>query len=429
MRGPYLQRPTPESIVVRWRTDTPTTSRVRYGTRIGALGQSVADGALVVDHELELSGLSAETTYFYAVGTQDGDLSGDDAATFFVTPPPPGVDRRTRLWVIGDSGTGNAQADAVRDAYLAATGSKRTDLWLLLGDNAYPSGTDTDYQGALFETYPALLRSVPTWPTLGNHDGVSADSDTQTGPYYEIFTLPTLGEAGGLASGTEAFYSFDHGKIHFVVLDSHDSSVSPVGAMLAWLEADLQATVAEWLIAFWHHPPYTKGSHDSDAESQLIAMRENVLPLLEAYGVDLVLAGHSHSYERSFLLDGHYGDSASLIPAMLLDPGSGRENETGAYAKPTAGQAAHEGAVYAVVGSSGRVSAGVPLDHPAMFLGLGRLGSLILEIDGRRLDAAFLSELGETLDTFTLRKGDGALAAMLFVDSFERGDAERWSRP
>ena len=90
---------------------------------------------------------------------------------------------------------------------------------------------------------------------------------------------------------------------------------------VARLEADLAATDQDWIIAFWHPPSYTKGSHDSDTEIRLIEMRENLLPILENHGVDLVLTGHSHSYERSFLLDGHYGTSDTLTEEMQVDPG------------------------------------------------------------------------------------------------------------
>ena len=86
-------------------------------------------------------------------------------------------------------------------------------------------GTDAEYQAAVFDTYPTLLRKTLLWPTLGNHDGGSANSGTQTGAYYDIFTLPTQGEAGGMASGTEAYYSFDYANIHFIVLDSEGSDL------------------------------------------------------------------------------------------------------------------------------------------------------------------------------------------------------------
>ena len=75
--------------------------------------------------------------------------------------------------------------------------------------------------------------------------------------------------------------------------------------MLTWLKEDLAGTTQEWKIAFWHHPPYTKGSHDSDSENALADMRQNLVPILERGGADLVLTGHSYSYERSVLLNGN----------------------------------------------------------------------------------------------------------------------------
>jgi hypothetical protein len=100
----------------------------------------------------------------------------------------------------------------------------------------------------------------------------------QTGPYYKIFSLPTNGEAGGVASATKACCSFDHGNIHFICLESDKIDRSPNGAMTTWPENELASTNKEWIIASWHHPPYTKASHDSDSESQLREMREEPCP-------------------------------------------------------------------------------------------------------------------------------------------------------
>ena len=113
-----------------------------------------------------------------------------------------------------------------------------------------------------------------------------------TGPYYDAYVLPARGEAGGLASGTEAYYSFDFGRAHFVCLDSHDLDRRPTGLMARWLKMDLERTRQDWIIAYFHHPPYTKGTHDSDREKQLIEMRTLIMPILETGGVDLVLTGH-----------------------------------------------------------------------------------------------------------------------------------------
>ncbi|MCZ6587095.1 MAG: DNRLRE domain-containing protein [Alphaproteobacteria bacterium] len=402
LRGPYLQTPTSSSMVLKWRTDVATNSIVNFGDAPTNLDSSASSGALTTEHEVTVTGLAPDTRYYYSIGSDGGPLSGGDSGHFFATSPTPGTTKPTRVWIIGDSGSANANAAAVRDAYKYNTGSTVTDLWLMLGDNAYPDGTDSEFQAAVFDTYPELLRKIPLWPTLGNHDGHSADSASQAGPYYDIFTLPTNGEAGGLASGTEAYYSFDYGNIHFVNLESYDTDRSPGGAMMTWLTNDLAANDKEWVIAFWHHPPYTKGSHDSDNESRLTDMRENALPILESYGVDLVLSGHSHSYERSHLLDGHYGTSDTLTGAMILDIGGGRETGAGAYDKPVDGTNA--GAVYAVAGSSGKTSGG-SLDHPAMFTSLNSLGSMILEINGNRLDAQFIDESGSVDDNFTIIKG------------------------
>ena len=246
-----------------------------------------------------------------------------------------------------------------------------------------------------------MIRKSVFWPTLGNHDGRSADSATQSGVYYDIFTLPRTGEAGGVASGTEAYYSFDYANVHFVCLDSFESDRSASSPMLTWLQQDLSMNTRLWLIAFWHHPPYTQGSHNSDFEVELIEMRENALPILEAAGVDLVLTGHSHSYERSFLLDGHYGSSSTFSSSHVIDGGDGRPDGNGPYQKS---EGANLGAVYIVAGSSGKISGG-SLSHPAMFVSVSQLGSLVLDVQGNQLDIKFLNRTGDfSTDYFRLSK-------------------------
>ncbi len=407
-RGPYLQMGTPDRMVVRWRTDVPTDSRVGYGLCFGepsCLIWEKVDQTLTTEHEVLLDGLAPNTRYYYAIGTTTELLSGNDSTYSFLTSPPVGLSKRTRIWVLGDSGTGTVSAHQVRDAYYAHPGSDQTDLWLMLGDNAYNRGTDLEYQSAVFNEYSEMLRRSVLWPSFGNHDGASAQAATQTGPYFDIFTLPRNAEAGGVTSGTEAYYSYDHANIHFVVLDSFGSDRSPDGAMLTWLRADLEANRQDWTIAYWHHPPYSRGSHNSNTETALRQMRQNALPILEDYGVDLVLAGHSHAYERSHLLDGHYGLSTTLVPAMILNAGGGNPDGSGAYTKPQRGSDPHKGTVYVVAGSSGKLSSEGTLNHPAMFISLEVLGSLVLTVNGNRLDAEFLQSTGTVRDTFTILKG------------------------
>ncbi len=179
---------------------------MRYGLAPDGLTLSATNSDSTTEHEVEVTGLSAGVKYFYSVGTSSDTLTGGDGDHFVVTAPVSGTAKPTRIWVIGDSGTANANARAVRDAFLNFTGSRDPDLWIMLGDNAYGSGTDAEYQAAVFETYPQVLRRTVLWSALGNHDGPTADSTTESGPYYDIFSFPRNGEAGGVPSRTEAYY-------------------------------------------------------------------------------------------------------------------------------------------------------------------------------------------------------------------------------
>ena len=264
LREPYLQLGTPTSIRIRWRTDIATDSRVQYGTSANALNLTALVTTLTTEHEVTLSGLSPSTRYYYSVGSSSQTLAGGDGDTSytFKTFPTAGSTSATRIWVLGDSGTASNSAAAVRDAYLNFIGSAQTNFWLMLGDNAYDAGTDSDYQNAVFDMYPSMLRSSVLWPTIGNHDTAEIPVAPPDLPYFQMFTLPTAGEAGGVASGTEKYYSFDYANAHFICLDSMVSDRSPTGPMLTWLRNDLESTSQQWIIAFWHHPPYSKGSHD-----------------------------------------------------------------------------------------------------------------------------------------------------------------------
>ncbi|MFQ5426536.1 MAG: thrombospondin type 3 repeat-containing protein, partial [Gaiellales bacterium] len=406
VRRPYLQLSTPSSMVVRWRTDIATDSVLHYGPAPDDLTHAIAMPGLRSEHELEVTGLEPASKHYYAVGAGGEILEGGDLDHFFVTSPEVGSVGPFRFWVLGDSGRNNPTSRAVRDAYLNFSAGRPTDAVLMLGDNAYLNGTDSQYTEAVFNNFPAILRKSAVWPTPGNHDFVSSDSTTQSGPYFEAFTLPTAGEAGGAPSGTEAYYSFDYGNIHFVSLDSMDSDLSLGGPMYDWLAQDLQATQLPWIIAFWHFPPYSKGTHNSDTEFWMVKMRENFLPLLEQHGVDLVLAGHSHAYERSALIDGHYGASDTFTADHVVQSGDGNPGGYRSYFKPNLVRAPNEGTVYAVLGCSVDAQAGGSLDHPVMVNSFALIeGSMVIDVSGGRLDGTFVSRDGLVLDRFQITKG------------------------
>lgn len=428
-RAAYLQQAGPTTMTIRWRSSQSIAGRVKYGASATTLTSTADEAAAVTDHEVTLTGLTPNTTYFYSVGSAFDTLAGGDAAHTFTTPPVAGTAPNTRIWVLGDAGTGTSSQTNVRDAFYTWTGARDPNLVLELGDNAYNSGLDSEFQTKVFDIYGSLMKRVPFWSCLGNHETNQATAFVETYPYFSVYTLPKNGECGGVPSGTEHYHSFDYGNIHFINLDSMTASRSATGAMAAWLTNDLASTTRTWIICFFHHPPYTKGSHNSDTETELMEMRANILPILEAGGVDLVLSGHSHCYERSYLLDGHYGLSTTLTPAMKKNAGDGRSTGSGAYIKPLTGPRDHFGTVYTVTGSAGQTSGG-SLNHPAHFISLNSLGSLVLDVNGNTLNGTFLRETGATNDSFTLIKqgaadsdGDGLTDEFEIANGLNRNSA------
>ena len=404
VRGPYLQNTTQEEITVRWRTSHPTRGRVDYWMPGSEERFFMQEPVPTTEHSVRLSGLQVKGAYHYKI-------AGTDATYEFRTLPPAHEAVSTRIWIIGDSGTGNDNARAVYNAYRDFTADRQTDVWLMLGDNAYGHGTDQQFQNAVFNIYNPLLHTTCLWPAVGNHETLWANLDdnpltnNQADPYLAIFDMPSQGEAGGVPSGSELYYSFDYGRTHFICLDSQVSDRRPGGPMYDWLKADL-AQVSEqdydWVIAYWHHPPYTHGTHDSDKEQQHFDMRENFLPMLEAHGVDLTFGGHSHTYERSILMHGHYGTSDTYDPALhALDAGDGRADGDGQYRQ---GLDERHGTIHTVAGSSGKFGAFRAEHLPFMVENLSALASVVVDIEGRALRVTTLGSQGETLDSYTLLK-------------------------
>lgn len=149
VRGPYLQSATDTSIVVRWRTDASTRSRVRYGTTPGKLDKTVDDLNQVTEHIVKVGGLSAGTKYYYAIGSLKDTLQYG-ADNYFSTLPVPGSEGVYRIGVFGDCGSLTINQAKARDEFLKYLGNNDLNAWILLGDNAYNDGNDMEYQAKFF---------------------------------------------------------------------------------------------------------------------------------------------------------------------------------------------------------------------------------------------------------------------------------------
>jgi len=405
-RAPYLQSLTQDSVTVRWQTRQNRMGVLKYGLHPDQLNYTLLEDSVGKVHSITARMLLPDTRYYYSVGDISGYKDPDPVYDWFRTMPADNADKPARVWVIGDSGQPGEISRDVRDAMLnwvaqnPRQNNEYLDLWLGLGDLAYRSGTNEQFQAGLFDTYPTILRNQSLWPVYGNHDA-------RRWTYFKLFTLPENGEAGGVPSGTENYYAIDYANIHLVVLDTTDSSLKPDGDMLTWLKEDLANNSKQWLIVAFHHPPYTMGSHDSDrrqdSAGRMIKIRQHVLPILEAAAADLVLSGHSHMYERSHLMDCHYGPSDDFSDAHIISKGiNGQYKE---YRKPQ-NNISHAGTVYIVAGSSSRIDSG-PLNHPAMVTSMEEAGSLVIDVDGNRLTTRFINDEGEIKDEFSIEKKNG----------------------
>ncbi len=410
-RGPYLQRVTPTGITVRWRTDVATDSRVRYGAN---LSQQAVDNRLTTEHSVVLTGLQSATRYAYAVGTTKADLSSANDASFsFKTAPAFGSNGPVRVWALGDFGTPGTRQEQAYSSFKAATKTQPADAWIWLGDNAYSSGKDDEFQRYVFDTYAETLRSLPFFPAPGNHDYHDDVNDFNV-PYYALTTQPANGESGGISSKSTSYYSVDYGPLHLVSLDSFGNFpgqgriFDTTSTQIEWLKRDLTAnrdagTKRPWTIVYFHHPPYTQGSRNSDTEQDLILNRARLTPIFERYDVDLVLSGHSHIYERTYQMRNHRSLSTTFDKkTMATDTSTGRYDGS-ANSCPIVRQ--NGSLIYIVNGSGGAATGRAPnYPHKAMIYSYTEEGgSMLIDAAENRLDAQWVGASG-VKDRFTLVK-------------------------
>jgi hypothetical protein len=435
-RAPYVQLATPSSMVVAWRTHGAITPVVRVGRDPRQLDQVISTTSIVTrvafttnrtelarlataqpellrlpklhsapvgihQYEAHVRGLAPDTRYYYAVYDGDRRLTEADPSYCFTTHPTPGTAKPARFWLVGDSGTGRESQWSVHRSItnLVAAEGRPLDFYIHVGDMAYMRGRDVEFQTRFFEAYESTLRNTVCWAAMGNHEGGTSRGTNGIGPYYDAYVLPVRGEAGGVASGSEGFYSFDYGRIHFICLNSHDLDRKPTGMMARWLKMDLERTKADWLIAFWHHPPYTKGTHNSDREKQLVEMRTHIMPILESAGVDIVLTGHSHIYERSMLIDGAYA-TPTVAEGVVFDD---REGSPQAPYRKSAGLIPNNGAIQVVAGHGG-AGLGRKGTIPLMRKTIVEHGSCLIDVEGDTLRGRMINKFGEIRDDFALVK-------------------------
>jgi len=288
---PYLGNTTTDSVTISWATDGPGASEVRYGeSNVVAATTNIYDGKYW--HSATITGLTPDTTYYYRIYTAGHDLTSWPEITFTSAPES----HQFSFVVLGDGrpdDRSSPPSQAARDV-AAQIAQHSFDLALHTGDIVHSGGVCSgensswnQYIRSYFDVYRESTGGTPFYPSIGNHE-LGGGSCGYWG-YTDVFAR-------------EAYYSFDWGNAHFVALDT-SQSYRPGSPQYEWLVSDLQ-TDSPWKFVFFHYPAYSSGYHGSTSDVQ-----KHLVPLFEAYGVDVVFNGHDHIYERTCpILNGACGE-------------------------------------------------------------------------------------------------------------------------
>jgi len=239
--------------------------------------------------------------------------------------------------VMGDTGTGSSKQKEVATKMIQYHAAFPFEFVLMLGDNMYGGESAQDYEVKFSGPYKQLLdNQVKFYAALGNHDQKLQKN-------YVNFNM----------NGKE-YYRIKKGNVAFYALNSNYMDKKQV----QWLNDELAKDTSEWKVAFMHHPPYSSGGkHGSDAQ-----LREVIEPIFVKYGVNVVLTGHDHFYERT---------------------------------KP------QKGIYYFVSGAAGKLRSGDLKDgSPLTAKGFDRdLSFMLIEVDDKQMHFQAISRTGETVDS------------------------------
>ncbi len=285
------------TMTLTWDREAPGRGMVRYGVSTN-FTHLARDAGGVHQHVLTLRGLMPGTRYYYQASSSDGY---DSSVGTFKTAPA-SKDAPLHFVVHGDLQGGLEEAWA-RDVS-ATIVQEAPDFVLHTGDMAEDqfSGSGFDSWGLFFDICGEELARFPFMPNMGNHDQDPTDQSLSL--MYRLFQLPEAYPGNG-------YYAYTVGGTRFIALNSN---LSPEG-QTNWLARELQAAAYDtnliWIIAHFHHPPYSWGERAGWDEGKAAWS-----PLFAQYEADWVIGGHSHNYQRTVPIRG--------VRYMVAGGGGGR---------------------------------------------------------------------------------------------------------
>ena len=294
LRQPYLQAVWADSTTIMWKTDSNVKKCVvKYSTmqrkrflfffkkevKISASKEgnlNLHAGAKL--NEVVLKNLKPDTKYFYEIFSDGKKLAGGKDY-YFVTAPDHHK-KKFSFYALGDIGAKQPRSFADESANEINKLKVRPNFGLGLGDIVYPKGESKIYDEHLFKPFEKVFRNVPFYPVLGNHDWLTDPDDN----FEQEWRLPN----------NEHFFTFEYSNTFFIGLDSRDGNFYDIDNQVKWLKKQLKLAKGkyDWIIVYLHH----NGKSCTYKKDY-----QHVMDLYEVFansGVDLVLNGHAHTYER-----------------------------------------------------------------------------------------------------------------------------------
>ncbi len=288
-RAPFIQRPSQTTVTIAWRRANISTGILSIGTAPGVWMDTLSSPTNTQKHYFDITGLTANTQYFYqAYSAAPGDTF-TSAITSFYTAEEDTSDNISFL-VYGDCGYNNTPQNQVKDLME----NEDADFGIVTGD--VDQGVGDNYDGVFFNVYQDILDKDCHFTTIGNHDTYADGASTYLDAFYLFHNNP---------ANSERYYSFTWGDAKFICLDAN-MTYAVGSAQYNWMIDELKCNDKKWLFVYCHQPPWSncwsadyyvpfspyflyQGNDD---------MRTLLVPKWELFGVDFVLNGHSHCYQR-----------------------------------------------------------------------------------------------------------------------------------
>ncbi|MEZ4699444.1 MAG: metallophosphoesterase [Rhodothermales bacterium] len=305
-RAPYIQDPTQTSFSVAWRTLEAYAGEVRYDTEKDLLRFSAVEADATKKHFVRVDGLEPGQRYYYAVYDGDTEVQGEEKTRTARGPD----ETQFSFLVLGDSGVDTPSQWRVGAEMRESMDRQEIDFVVHVGD--VHQGIGDYYDNIYFKPYREIIKNVNIFTSLGNHDVITDNGDV----YIDDFYLPHNNP-----DSTERYYSFRWANAFFIALDTN-GDYSPGSPQYQFLVEQLESKEREdalWTFIYAHHPPFSEYWVGYYGEA---GVQNDLMPLYERYGVDMVMNGHTHSYERGEKEHVHYlisGGGGGALDDFFVD--------------------------------------------------------------------------------------------------------------